>query len=396
VEKILFSQRVDWDLTPNLLAERVVAKKQAGKAFYDLTGSNPTTIGLVYDRTEICSALNSSEATTYAPESLGLTKARQAISEYYLERSAPVDADHICITAGTSEAYGILFKLLANPGDEVLIPMPGYPLLSYLSVLESLKPVSYPLHYDDHKGWFIDMDVLEALITPQTRAILAVSPGNPVGAYLKESELDQLSEISEQKGIALVVDEVFFDFPSPQGQNLMRSAACRSKGLIFVLNGFSKILGLPQMKLSWIGVAGKDQWKSEAIKRLEFINDFYLSAATGVQLAARRLLALGPSIRRQLIDRIQSNTLFLEEMLSSTLYARMLIREGGWYAVLEIFDRMTDEDRVLNLLEKHDTLVHPGYFYGFHREGYMVVSLLTVPEIFQTGMRRLISAGAQG
>lgn len=386
----MFSDRATWDVSPNRLSRLLEKKKAKGETILDLTQSNPTMAGFEYEDEKILSALSQPQAMVYEPNPRGLKVGREAVRDYYRELGKDVDTDSIFLTASTSEAYSVLFKLLGNSNDEILIPRPGYPLLSFLSVFEDLRPVAYPLKYDAVKGWSIDLEVLPALITPCTRAIVVVSPNNPTGSYLKKQELRELDGLCRKHDLALIVDEVFSDFQSVPQPEQVRTAAGRSGALTFVLNGLSKIAGLPQMKLGWIVVGGKSDLAATAKARLEMMLDFYLSVSTPVQHATNMILQRCKAIQEQINSRLDENSRFLKERLSQTANCKLLQREGGWYGVAEISDAVSDEDRVLQLLKNDNTLVHPGYFYEFDREGFVVVSLLTPVETFQAGVSRMI------
>jgi hypothetical protein len=388
----MFSQRIDWPMPPNALADLLARKQAAGRALLDLTQSNPTRVGLAYDKAAILGALARPGALVYEPDPRGRPDALRAIADYYHGLGCPLNADQLFLTASTSEAYGLLFKLLGDAGDEVLIPTPGYPLLAYLARFEGLRAVSYPTRYDETNGWTIDLEVLQALVTPRTRAVLAVSPNNPTGAYLKPGELAFLDELCGRHDLALVVDEVFADYGGPEAPPQgLRTAGGRTRCLTFVLNGFSKLVALPQVKLGWIGIAGEENKVRQAGQRLEALLDFYLSVASPVQHAVAALLAGRDAIQRQILARVAANELWLRQRAAQTGHGRVLRREGGWYIILELQDALGDEARVLGLLDRHDTLVHPGYFYDFHREGFVVLSLLPSPEIFQAGAAHLLA-----
>ena len=387
----MFSDRSNRDLNPNSLSVVLQNKTSKGETIFDLTVSNPTRIGLDYDSEEILAALSQPQSMAYEPDPRGLIQAREAIATYYADHGEDVDLNAIFLTASTSDAYSILLKLLGNPGEEILIPRPGYPLLSYLACFEGLSAVSYPLRYDDRKGWSIDMDVLQALINPKTKAIVLVNPNNPTGSYVRRHELSGLGMVCRDHDLALIVDEVFSDFMTSENPDRVRTAVNHSVSLTFVLNGLSKMVALPQVKLGWIVVNGDPDRSAKALPRLEMMLDFYLSASTPAQHATQRLLQQRQMIQHQLLFRIASNTGFLEEQIAKTSNIRSLIREGGWYAVIEIFDAVSDEDRAVQLLDQDNTLVHPGYFYDFHRDGFLVVSLLPPVEIFRDGITRLIA-----
>ncbi len=388
----MFSQRIEWHTTPNALGELLARKKDAGRPLLDLTQSNPTRVGLEYDSEAILTALARPGALVYEPDPRGRPQALEAIAAYYHGLGCPLGADQIFLTASTSEAYGFLFKLLADAGDEVLIPTPGYPLLAYLARFEGVRAVSYPTHYDETNGWTIDLEVLEALVTPRTRAVLAVSPNNPTGAYLKPAGLAVLDDLCVRRDLALVVDEVFADYAGPQApRERLGTVAGRTRCLTFVLNGFSKLVALPQVKLGWIAVSGEAIKVRAAGQRLEALLDFYLSVASPVQHAVEPLLAGRHAMQRQIVARLDANERWLRQQAAQTAHCHVLRREGGWYAVMEIRDALGDEARVLGLLERHNTLVHPGFFYDFQREGFVVLSLLPPPGIFQAGAAHLLA-----
>jgi len=387
----MFSDRANWDISTNPLSRLLEKKKAGGETVLDLTQSNPTLAGFHYEEGMILTALAQPRSMIYEPEPRGLSIAREAVKDYYRELGKEIDMHSIFLTASTSEAYSVLFKLLGNSGDEILIPRPGYPLLSFLAVFEDLRPVAYPLKYDADRGWSMDLEILQALITPCTRAVVVVNPNNPTGSFLKEPELKALDGICRKNDLALIVDEVFSDFGDGPKPDQVRTALNRSEALTFVLNGLSKVTGLPQMKLGWIVVGGQSDLAGKAQARLEMMLDFYLSVSTPVQHAAKKILQGRKAIQAQMLSRLAENSRFQKKQIDKTANCKLLQREGGWYAILEISDSITDEDRVLQLLEDDNTLVHPGYFYELDREGFVVVSLLTPVEAFQTGFARLIT-----
>jgi len=387
----MFSERSDWDFRPNALSRLLKKKESHGQPIFDLTESNPTRVGFDYEAGKILAALAQPRSMCYAPDPRGLGDARQAIVQYYCERGEEVEADAIFLTAGTSEAYSILFKLLGNPGDEILIPRPGYPLLSYLASFDSLQPCSYPLRYDAALGWSFDLEVLEALITPKTKAVVWVNPNNPTGSYITPQELAALDAICRRHDLALIVDEVFSDYDTAGTSGRLQTVVNRSQALTFVLNGLSKTVGLPQLKLGWIVVCGNPGSAREASARLEMMLDFYLCVSASAQHAAGAALGGRATIQRQIFSRIAANSRWLEQQVDRVANATVLLRQGGWYAVIEIMDEVSDEARVLQLLEQDNTLVHPGYFYEFQREGFVIVSLLPPDETFQAGISNLFA-----
>lgn len=386
----MFSNRFKWNEQSTAYSRLLAQKRGRGEPIIDLTESNPTRVGFDIDAQAILSALSQPEVLTYHPDSRGIPRARQAVAEYYATAGHAVHFDDILLTSGTSEAYGFLFKLLANPGDEILIPRPGYPLLPYLAGFEGLNSVFYPLRYGDTTGWSIDVEVMRALITRNTRAVVIVSPNNPTGSYVKTDELAQIDAVCHSRGIALIADEVFSDFEAFSAPGRETTVVKKTKALTFVLNGISKTLGMPQMKLSWIVVGGDPGLARAARDRLETLLDFYLSVSSPVQLGLKRLLDMRTAIQGQIIARLDENGRFLAQKTDLTRNCRLLIREGGWYAVMEIRDDVFDEARAFLLLEKESTLIHPGFFYDFHREGGVVLSLLPKTADFRQGIERLL------
>lgn len=376
----MFSSRLNWSLTPNPLTQLLEAKRAQGAPILDLTESNPTRCGFHYDDAAILSTMAQPQAMKYEPSPRGLLTARQAITNYYLQKNKHVDADSVFLTASTSEAYSFLFKLLGNADDEILVPQPSYPLFEFLAGLESLFTVYYPLSY--YKGWHINFEVLRESISKRTKAILIVNPNNPTGSYLKKDELAELDAICSERKIALIVDEVFSDYPNGEDANRVETVVGNEGALTFALSGLSKVVALPQMKLGWIQVSGERKSVEEATARLELIADTYLSVATPVQHATPKLLAMRGAIQKEIRERVEMNGKVLDD-----LRLNVLKREGGWYAVIEI--EQDDERLAYELLERENVLVHPGYFYDFTGRHVIVVSLITRREVFEEGITRL-------
>jgi alanine-synthesizing transaminase len=381
----MFSSRFHWNLEPNRIARALEEKRRLGVRLLDLTESNPTRAGFDYP-VEIVQALADPGILRYDPTPAGLREAREAVARYYAERGIAVEPQRILLTASTSEAYAYLFKLLADPGDEVLVPRPSYPLFEYLATMESVQVRSYPLGY--YGNWEIGWEDLDLALTDRTRAIIVVDPNNPTGSFLKTGELEQLAQLSAERQIALISDEVFSDYAFGPDPDRAASVAGVESGLAFALSGLSKIAGLPQMKLGWIVAAGAPERRQQAVDRLEWIADTYLSVGTPVQCAAARLLAAGESVREQIRKRTAENLAFAREALRGT-EANLLSVEGGWYATLQVPGVRSEEEWVLGLLEHANTLVQPGYFFDFDSEAYLVVSLLTVRDVFEEGLGRL-------
>jgi alanine-synthesizing transaminase len=354
-----FSGRLPHDLHPNALSELLREKRQAGARILDLTESNPTHAGIEYPAGFLAS-LGAEAALRYEPEPFGLRAARETIAREY-----GAEADRVVMTASTSEAYSWLFKLLCDPGDEVLVPRPSYPLFDYLAALESVKVRHYGLFYDH--GWFIDFHTIERAINERTRAIVLVNPNNPTGHFLRRHELEQLTAF----GLPIISDEVFRDYALTPAPDSVRTLQGCEELPVFVLNGLSKTVGLPQMKLAWIILNN-----AEALARLEIIADTYLSVGTPVQCALPSLLDMRRPVQRQIVERLRANLAVLD--------GAALEVEAGWYAIVAL-----EEGAELRLLRDHDVLVQPGYFYDFENPKYMVLSLLTAPEMFREGIARL-------
>jgi aspartate/methionine/tyrosine aminotransferase len=386
----MFSSRFTWSFTANRLSKALDAKRAAGIPVLDLTESNPTRAGFEYPESEMLAAMALPASMRYDPDPRGLLVARQAVADYYAGQGLATSPDAIHLTAGTSEGYAYLLKLLADPGDEVLVPQPSYPLFDFLAALESVNLVRYPLEYDEKIGWRIQFDQLAAMISTKTRAIVLVNPNNPTGSFVKKPELEKLNELCARERFALIVDEVFSDYGFGNDPQRIRSMAGNDEALTFVLSGLSKIAGLPQMKLGWIHTSGPEKLFAEARERLDFIADTYLSVGTAVQHMAAELLSLRHGIQQQILQRVDSNRTFLEAYLAKAGRSRMLRIEGGWYAILEIPAIASEEEWALSLLEESNVFVHPGYFFDFAHEGFIVVSLLTSQEIFREGIARII------
>jgi aspartate/methionine/tyrosine aminotransferase len=383
----MFAERTRWNLGANRLSEALALQRRSGRALLDLTASNPTECGFHYDQEAILKALASPRALEYHPDPRGLKSAREAVSRYYAGLGIKVAVEDLVLTTSTSEAYSFVFRLLANPGDEVLIPTPSYPLFDFLADIQDIKLVRYPLFYDH--GWHIDFHRLEQSITARTRGIIVVHPNNPTGHFTRPEEIDKLNQICNKNSMAVIADEVFLDF----GLKVERPRAFAGNGqtLTFTLSGISKISGLPQMKLAWLLVSGPEEQTKEALARLEVIADTYLSLNTPVQLAASILLDQRHVVQPQLMERVRRNLSELDSQLAGQRLSSRLEVEGGWYAVLRVPATRSDEELAIDLVERHDVYVHPGHFYGFPTDGYLVVSLITSEAEFAEGVARVLS-----
>ncbi len=402
----VFSRRTSWNLASNAFSRALEAYRRNGKPILDLTASNPTEVGIRYDQAVILSALSHPDGLTYHPEAKGLLLARRAVADYYngLARSQKargaaggvVSPDAITLTVSTSEAYSFVFRLLCDPGDEVLVPTPSYPLFEFLAALEDVRLVPYSLFYDH--GWHVDMHSLESALSPRSRAIILVHPNNPTGSYVKLVEAEQLNRLCRQRALALVVDEVFLDYAldehaiAPSGDRAAApSFAFNRDALTFTLSGISKISGLPQMKLAWIVTSGPDEQAGPAMSRLEVIADTFLSMNTPIQLAAPVLLDQRHAVGEQLRRRVRANLAELDRQLAQQQPCSRLELEGGWYVIVRVPANRSDEQLAIELLEKTGVLVQPGYFYDFHQDGYLVLSLITPEEEFREGVAGMLA-----
>jgi aspartate/methionine/tyrosine aminotransferase len=381
----MFSTRVPDDRRPNNLARALAAARARGPVI-DMTLSNPTHAGIEYPA-NLLEGLSDTSALKYRPAPLGLREAREAIAGDYARRGLCVAADRIVLTASTSEAYSILFKLLCEPGrSSVLTPVPSYPLFDHLTRLDGVTQRRYALEY--HGRWTADLDGLDAAWTPDTRAVLAVSPNNPTGSVVGDAEADELTARCAERGAALILDEVFADYPLA-GPFVEPRAFAAPGCLLCRLGGLSKSIGLPQVKLGWIALDGPAGLVAEALDRLELICDTYLSVSTPVQIAARSLLERGAAVRERILDRLRANDATLRASMTGAGGATVLPADGGWSAVLRVPATRSEEALVTDLIERDGVVVHPGYFFDFPHEAFLIVSLLPEPYVFERGLRLL-------
>lgn len=385
----MFSRRTPGSLDPNRLTAALTARRRAGAPVVDLTESNPTRAGLPRGA-DLLAPLADASGLVYEPEPRGLGAAREAVAADYARRGIDVPADRILLTASTSEAYSFLFKLLCEAGDGVLVPRPSYPLFELLARLEAVEVAAYPLGYDGE--WHLPISAVEHALTPRTRAVVAVSPNNPTGSYLKRDEGDALQELCAREGLALVSDEVFADYAFGPDPRRLSSVATDGPALSFALGGLSKSCGLPQLKLGWMAVSGPRSLREEAMARLEIVADTFLSVGTPVQIAAPSLLGRVAELQGPIAARIEENLTRLADAFGPASKATLLRPEGGWSAVLRVPSTIPEEELVLRLLEERGVLVHPGYFFDFPEEAFLVLSLLPTPEVFAHGLRALQEA----
>lgn len=382
----MFSTRVPADRAPTRLARACAAARQRG-GLLDLTLSNPTRAGIAYPP-DLLDALADTASLTYRPDPFGLGAARDAVAATYVARGLPAGRERIMLTTSSSEAYSVLFKLLCDPGrSTVLTPAPSYPLFDHLARLDGVTQSRYPLAY--HGAWTVDLAALDQAWTADTGAVLAVSPNNPTGSVLHASDADELAARCAARGAALIIDEVFHDYPL--GAPIEEPPALRTPPCLTMrLGGLSKSIGLPQVKLGWIAVDGPTDLVSEALDRLELIADTYLSVSTPVQVAAPRLLAQGAAIRDAIRARIAANYASLHRLAEGISSVTVLSADGGWSAVLRVPATRSEEDLAIALAEEDSVAVHPGYFFDFPHEAFLVVSLLPESDTFVRGVTRLL------
>jgi len=408
----MFSDRTNWRLAQNRLTLALQEARARGSKILDLTVSNPTRVGLEYDSEAILAALDSARALDYDPQAKGLPAAREAVAAYYRRDHGvhDLDAERIVLTTSTSEGYSFVFRLLCNAGDELLVPKPSYPLFEFLADLQDVRLAPYPLIYDH--GWQMDCPSLERAVTERTRGVVVVHPNNPTGSYVKAKEAEALGEFCRTRGLALIADEVFLDYGLSDHPSVRNAVELRSIGqpgaavptsssrgasfaanhdvLTFVLSGLSKVSALPQMKVAWIVTSGPQDEVGAAMARLEVIADTYLSMNAPVQWALPALLETRKEIQGQLMTRVRANLAELDRQLAGQKACQRLEVEGGWYAVLRVPVTRSDEELAIELVREKQVLIHPGHFYDFASEGYLILSLAAVEAEFREGVRRVL------
>ena len=388
-----FSRRTDWNLEKTAYAAALERLRADGKPIFDLTASNPTTCGFEYDRAAILAELSRPECLEYEPDPHGLLIARAAVVEYYAEAAATkISTDQIFLTTSTSEAYSYLFRLHCDPGAEILIAQPSYPLFDFLGDLDDVRLVPYPLFYDH--GWHIDIAALKERITSRTRGIVVVNPNNPTGHFTSLEERNLLERVCEEHGLVLIVDEVFLDYALDAEDADGNAHASFSSGehpvLTYVLSGLSKVAGLPQMKAAWIAAFGPESLLDTATARLEMIADTFLSMNAPVQHAMPYLLANRVGVQQQIVQRVRTNLAELDRRLADAPMVSRLQVDGGWYAVLRVPALLGGDELAIRVMERERVVVHPGHFYGFDGDGWIVLSLLPPPVEFAEGVNRLL------
>ncbi len=374
----MFARRTPESFEPNAFTKAVEQRRAAGLEILDLTVSNPTRAGIEYPAEEILAALGDRRALTYEPQARGWIGAREAVARHHSAQGYEADPERIVLAASTSELYGWLFKLLCAPGETVLVPRPSYPLFECLAGLESVRVEQYRL--EEALEWSPDFDSLEEMASrPEVRAIVLVNPNNPTGSFLKRHDWQRIQPAAARHGLALIVDEVFYDYAWGPDGGRTSSLAGPHEALTFTLSGLSKAGGLPQMKLGWVHVAGPGRVVVQAMERLEWIADSYLPVSAPVQYAAPRWLELARGIRRAILGRVLGN----RGALPFETHA-----EGGWCSVLDLPRIDSEEAWALELLDR-GVLVQPGFFYDFGREVFAVASLLANPETAREAAERI-------
>jgi alanine-synthesizing transaminase len=382
----MFSHRTDWKLTPNRLTEAQRELLAAGRDMLDLTISNPTRAELHYEAETILQALVNPGAMDYDPQSKGLRSAREAVAGYYRKQHGEIDPESIVLTTSTSEGYSYVLRLLCNAGDEILVPKPSYPLFEFLADLQDVKLVPYPLLYDH--GWQIDFPSLYKAVSHRTRAVVVVHPNNPTGSFVSDEERSALNNFCREYNLAVIADEVFLDYAL---DGVARATFATGQDVLtFTLSGLSKISGLPQMKLAWIVTSGPGGAVAAALARLEVIADTYLSMNAPIQLAAPVFLEQRHSIQALLLDRVRANLSELDRGLARQKSCSRLELGGGWYAVLRVPVTQSDEELAIEILRKLSVLVHPGHFYDFSSDGYLIISLIVPPQDFRHGITQVL------
>lgn len=378
------------DAQPNRLSQAIAHLRARGAGFLDLTTTNPTHAGLEYP-IDVVEALRDTRGLSYNPHPLGHLPARAAIAARCGSSGASVSPDHVMLSASTSEGYSFVFKLLCNAGDEVLVPVPSYPLFEHLARLDNVSLRRYQLEY--HGEWSIDFDHLHSQLSSKTKIVVVVAPNNPTGSLLRREQWERLAALCAARGIAVVCDEVFLDYlldPAPDAVTGVIASLGQAGGpLIFSLGGLSKSVGLPQLKLGWLALDGPADLVTAALERLQWIGDTYLSVGTPIQLAAATVLSAGAVVQEQIRSRLRTNLASLKARLVRSPACSLLRVEGGWSAVIRVPASEGEEALALSLAVDGGVLVHPGYFYDFSRNAHLVVSLLTPSDVFVEGVDRV-------
>ncbi|MCX7820046.1 MAG: pyridoxal phosphate-dependent aminotransferase [Brevinematales bacterium] len=380
---MIFSERIRYPFELNELSKLIEVKDKNN--LINLAESNPTKAGIIYEH-KILNYFFKNDNLKYYPDPKGIKEAREAVLDYYKLKGVFISLEDIFLTSGTSEAYSFIFKILCDPLDNILIPFPGYPLFDYLSSLELVKTKHYRLEYFHNSGWKIDFDSIVQSIDKKTKAIVLINPNNPTGSYVSDEDKRKIIDIAKKNDIAIIADEVFFDYNIDD--KVYHSFAGNKDCLTFVLSGISKILALPQMKLSWIVVSGEEKIKREAIDRLELVSDTFLSVSIPIQNALKDFFLAGEIIKKNIIERIKENYLYIKECVKDSPI-RLLDTSGGWSTVIELPRILSEEEWVKKLLMEENCLVYPGYFFDFEREAFCSISLIVEKDILIRGIKSI-------
>lgn len=383
----VFSARLPAHLKSNAFSVALADLRRAGTPLIDLTVTNPTAVGLDYPA-DLLAPLADAGSLSYDPAPFGLMTAREAVAASMSSGGVTVGADRVVLTSSTSEAYSLLFKLLCDPGDQVLVPQPSYPLFELLTRLDAVEATPYRL--EEHGVWSIDRESVLEACGARTRAVLIVSPNNPTGSMLRRDDRDWLVAFAGEHGLAIISDEVFADFPIAPRPDAV-SLLGESRVLTFTLGGLSKSAGLPQLKLGWMVTSGPEAAVPAALERLEVICDTYLSVSTPVQMAASRLIASGAAVRDAIRQRVQQNYRELERAAAAHPSLRVVPPEGGWSVVVQVPETVGEQALAFQLLHDAHVVVHPGYFFDFPRGAHIVLSLLPPPDLFAASVTRVLS-----
>ncbi|MGB2866877.1 MAG: pyridoxal phosphate-dependent aminotransferase [Bacteroidota bacterium] len=383
----MFSSRTQWNFQPNPLTKLLEQMRSRGERVIDLTESNPTHCGLQNDLSPFVEALSQDAAHIYSPDPKGLNVARSAVQKFYKGLGMNIESSQVVVTASTSEAYSFLFRLLCNPGEKILVPKPGYPLLEYLAQLNDVTIGFYRLIYDGE--WHVDLESLKEQLGDGARILVLVHPNNPTGSWITSEELAEIRTIAKRHSLAIISDEVFGAFSFGENSRRAPSFAQEQSVLAFTLNGLSKLLALPQLKLSWVVVNGPPAERSGALQRLEVIADTYLSVNTPLQQALPKLLESAGSMTSRIVKRARGNLDILRQVFSPPSAVSVLRCDGGWNAILQFPRTKSDEEWALELLKSKGVLVHPGHLFDMQQEACLVVSLLPEDTIYRDAVSRM-------
>ncbi|MFO0559889.1 MAG: pyridoxal phosphate-dependent aminotransferase [Polyangiales bacterium] len=373
-------------------SSHVAAARSQRQIGFDLSVNNPSAVGLRPSPAHaeaILRALSDPRALSYQPHPQAMLSAREAVCAHYLRaHDERVDPARVWLASSTSELYAQLFMLHCDPSSEVLVMQPSYPLFESLASLVSVAVRPFQLALSDR--WEVNLDALARAVTERTRAIVCVTPNNPTGSTLRAHELAAIAELCAERGLALIVDEVFAEYVyETEERDRARTTANEQRCLCWTLGGLSKSAALPQMKLGWAVLSGPDALVREAHARFEHIADAFLSASAPVLCAAPTMLSRAPAMREAIIERAQRNIVAAREELTADTGASVLPCEGGWTLVLRVPAVLSEDEWLRALLDEDDVLVQPGYFYDFEREAFLIASLLTEPAVFREGVRRI-------